>query len=158
MQSHPVGGSPRKRRSASAWQLVKRHSLTVYALLVVGYLMLPIAVVIIFALNPTPYIAFPPVGVTLRWFIKFFSSAEFMNALWLSLRVAVLVVVLSTVIGAMCALAIARGNLPGARLLTTLFLSPLMLPAILTGLALFQVFMLAGNCPAGAQDDTRLEA
>ena len=67
-----------------------------------------------------------------------------MNALWLSLRVAVIVVVLSTVIGAMCALAIARGNLPGARLLTTLFLSPLMLPAILTGLALFQVFMLAG--------------
>ena len=55
-----------------------------------------------------------------------------------------IVVVLSTVIGAMCALAIARGNLPGARLLTTLFLSPLMLPAILTGLALFQVFMLAG--------------
>ena len=67
-----------------------------------------------------------------------------MNALWLSLQVAVIVVVLSTVIGAMCALAIARGNLPGARLLTTLFLSPLMLPAILTGLALFQVFMLAG--------------
>jgi putative spermidine/putrescine transport system permease protein len=67
-----------------------------------------------------------------------------MNALWLSLRVAVIVVALSTVIGAMCALAIARGNLPGARLLTTLFLSPLMLPAILTGLSLFQVFMLAG--------------
>ena len=110
---------------------------------IVAFLLLPIAVVIIFALNPTPYIAFPPVGVTLRWFVKFFSSAEFMNALWLSLRVAVVVVVLSTVIGAMCALAIARGNLPGARLLTTLFLSPLMLPAILTGLSLFQLFMHA---------------
>ena len=111
---------------------------------IVAFLLLPIAVVIVFALNPTPYIAFPPVGVSLRWFVKFFTSAEFMNALWLSLRVAVIVVVLSTVIGAMCALAIARGNLPGARLLTTLFLSPLMLPAILTGLSLFQVFMLAG--------------
>jgi len=53
---------------------------------IVAFLLLPIAVVIIFALNPTPYIAFPPVGVTLRWFIKFFSSAEFMNALWLSLH------------------------------------------------------------------------
>jgi putative spermidine/putrescine transport system permease protein len=48
------------------------------------------------------------------------------------------------VVGALCALALARGNLPGARLLTALFLSPLMLPAILTGLALFQVFMLSG--------------
>jgi putative spermidine/putrescine transport system permease protein len=111
---------------------------------VVLFLLLPIAIVAVFALNPTPYIAFPPVGVSLRWFVKFFASADFMNALWLSLRVAAIVVVLATVIGAMAALAIARGNLPGARLLTALFLSPLMLPAILTGLALFQVFMLAG--------------
>jgi putative spermidine/putrescine transport system permease protein len=81
--------------------------------------------------------------VSLRWFAKFFSSSDFMNALWLSLGVAAVVVVLATVIGALAALAIARGNLPGARLLTAAFLSPLMLPAILTGLALFQVFMLA---------------
>jgi putative spermidine/putrescine transport system permease protein len=111
---------------------------------IVFFLLMPIAIVIVFALNPTPYIAFPPVGVTLRWFVKFFTSSDFMNALWLSLRVAAAVVVLSTTIGAMCALAIARGNLPGARLLTALFLSPLMLPTILTGLALFQVFMLSG--------------
>jgi putative spermidine/putrescine transport system permease protein len=111
---------------------------------VVIFLLLPIAIVAVFALNPTPYIAFPPVGVSLRWFVKFFTSADFMNGLWLSLRVAAVVVVLATVVGAGAALAIARGNLPGARLLTAVFLSPLMLPAILTGLALFQVFMLAG--------------
>ena len=52
---------------------------------IVAFLLLPIAIVIAFALNPTPYIAFPPVGVTLRWFVKFFSSPEFMNALSLSL-------------------------------------------------------------------------
>jgi len=111
---------------------------------IVAFLLAPIAVILVFALNPTPYISFPPVGVTLRWFDKFFSSAEFMNALWLSLRVAAAVVVLATIIGALAALAIARGNLPGAKLLTALFLSPLMLPAILTGLALFQLFILAG--------------
>jgi putative spermidine/putrescine transport system permease protein len=111
---------------------------------IVFFLLLPIAIIAVFALNPTPYIAFPPVGVSLRWFAKFFSSSDYMNSLWLSLRVAAVVVVLSTVLGALAALAIARGNLPGARLLTAVFLSPLMLPAILTGLALFQVFMLAG--------------
>src|SRR6202011_5306587 len=88
--------------------------------------------------------AFPPVGVSLRWFAKFFSSADFMNSLWLSLRVAAVVVVLATVIGALAALAIARGNLPAARVPTAVSLSPLLLPAILTGLALFQAFMLAG--------------
>lgn len=121
-----------------------RAAYTASNLAIVTFLLAPIAVVAVFALNPTPYIAFPPVGVTLRWFAKFFASAEFMNALWLSLGVAAMVVALSMAIGAFCALAIARGNLPGARLLTAMFLSPLMLPAILTGLALFQLFMLAG--------------
>ena len=117
---------------------------------VVAFLLLPIAVVGVFALNPTPYIAFPPVGVTLHWFAKFFSSAQFMHSLMLSLRVAAMVVVLATIIGGLCALAIARGNIRGARLLTALFLSPLMLPAILTGLSLFQVFMLAGIVKSNA--------
>ncbi len=121
-----------------------RAAYTAGNLAIVAFLLAPIAVVAVFALNPTPYIAFPPVGVTLRWFVKFFASAEFMNALWLSLGVASIVVLLSMVIGALSALAIARGKLPGARLLTAMFLSPLMLPAILTGLALFQLFMLAG--------------
>ena len=79
-----------------------------------AFLLAPIAIVLVFALNPTPYISFPPVGVSLRWFEKFFRSAEFMNALWLSLWVAGCVLVLSIVIGGACALALARGNLPGA--------------------------------------------
>ena len=108
------------------------------------FLLAPLAVIVIFAVNPTPYISFPPVGVTLRWFEKFFTSPEFMNSLWLSLEVAVAVLALSTTLGAMCALALARGNLPGARLLTAFFMSPLMLPAMLTGLSLFQLYLLAG--------------
>ena len=108
------------------------------------FLLAPLAVIVIFAVNPTPYISFPPVGVTLRWFEKFFTSPEFMNSLWLSLEVAAAVLALSMTIGAMCALALARGNLPGARLLTAFFMSPLMLPAMLTGLSLFQLYLLAG--------------
>lgn len=112
--------------------------------LILAFLLAPIAIIVVFALNPTPYISFPPVGVSLRWFEKFFASSEFMNSFWLSLRVALIVLALSTTIGAMCALALVRGNLPGSRLLTAFFMSPLMLPAILTGLALFQVYLLSG--------------
>jgi putative spermidine/putrescine transport system permease protein len=111
---------------------------------VLVFLLAPIAIVAVFAVNPTPYIAFPPVGVSLRWFQKFFASREFMGALRLSLGVAVAVLALSTVLGAMCALALVRGRLPGARVLTAFFMSPLMLPAILTGLALFQIYLLSG--------------
>jgi putative spermidine/putrescine transport system permease protein len=58
------------------------------------FLLGPLLVVAVFSLNPTPYIQFPPVGVTLHWYEKFFASYEFMNSLWLSLRVAAAVVVL----------------------------------------------------------------
>ena len=108
------------------------------------FLLVPIAIVVVFALNPVPYISFPPVGVTLRWFEKFFAGSDFMNALWLSLWTASCVLVLSILIGGACALALDRGNLPGRAVATSFFMSPLMLPAILTGLALFQSYLLIG--------------
>lgn len=106
------------------------------------FMLAPIAIVFVFALNPTPFIQFPPVGVSLRWFEKFFSTRDFMHALAFSLEVAVLTTIAATVLGASAALAIARGNLPGARFMVATMLSPLMLPAILTGLALFQAYVL----------------
>jgi putative spermidine/putrescine transport system permease protein len=106
------------------------------------FMLAPIAIVVVFALNPTPFIQFPPVGISLRWFEKFFSARDFMHALAFSLEVAVLTTVAATVLGASAALAIARGNLPGSRLVLATMLSPLMLPAILTGLALFQTYVL----------------
>ena len=108
------------------------------------FLLSPIAIVSVFAVNPTPYISFPPVGFTLAWFVKFFANPDFMNALWLSLKVASAVLVGSMLIGATAALALVRGELRGAPALTAFFMSPLMLPAILTGLALFQIYLLAG--------------
>jgi putative spermidine/putrescine transport system permease protein len=117
--------------------------LTVNAFILL-FLLAPLAVVAVFSLNPTPFIQFPPVGVTLRWYGKFFASPSFMNGLVLSLEIAAAVVVLASLIGGMAALALARGQFRGARFLTALFLAPLMLPAILTGLALFQVLMALG--------------
>jgi putative spermidine/putrescine transport system permease protein len=111
---------------------------------VVLFLLLPIAIIFVFAVNPTPFISFPPVGFTLAWFGKFFSSGQFMGALWRSCEVASCVLVISVPIGAGAALALARADVRGGRLLTAFFMSPLMLPAILLGLALFQLYLLIG--------------
>lgn len=108
------------------------------------FLLAPLAVVAVFSLNPTPFIQFPPVGITTRWFAKFWATPEFTSSLLLSLEVATATLALSMMMGGAAALALARGRLPGARFLTALFLAPLMLPAILTGLALFQVLLAFG--------------
>jgi len=111
-------------------------------ILLIGFLLLPIGIVLLFAFNSADFIVFPPEGFSLRWFGKFFTSEDFMNAFFLSLRLAALTVIISTIAGTMAAIAIVRGKVPGARFLAALFLSPLMLPAILTGLALFQFYVI----------------
>jgi putative spermidine/putrescine transport system permease protein len=132
-------------RPAHARRPPRRYGRALYLavnIAILVFMLAPIAIVVVFALNPTPFIQFPPVGISLRWFEKFFSARDFMHALAFSLEVAVLTTIAATVLGASAALAIARGNLPGARLVLATMLSPLMLPAILTGLALFQTYVL----------------
>lgn len=109
--------------------------------LILVFMLAPIAIIFVFAVNPVPYIDFPPSGFTWDWFRQFFTSDIFMGSLWLSIRVAVVTTLLAVFFGATASLAISRGNLPGARVITSFVLSPLMLPAILTGLALFQAYM-----------------
>jgi putative spermidine/putrescine transport system permease protein len=112
--------------------------------LILAFLLLPVAIVILFALNPEPFIAFPPSGLSLRWYDKFIHSRDFMGAFLLSLELGVGTVVLAGTIGTMAALAIARGPLPAKGALVAIFLSPLVLPALLTGFAMFQLVMVLG--------------
>jgi putative spermidine/putrescine transport system permease protein len=106
------------------------------------FMLAPMAIVFVFAVNPTSYIQFPPVGFSLRWFEKFFATREFVDALKFSLQLAFLTTVLATLIGACAAIGLNRGRMPGSRALASFFLSPLMMPSILTGLGIFQMFLL----------------
>ena len=108
----------------------------------IGFLLLPIVIVILFAFNSAEFIVFPPEGFSLRWFYKFFNDPDFMGSFFRSLKLAFLTVIVSTGVGTMAAISIVRGKISGARFLSALFLSPLMLPAILTGLALFQFYVI----------------
>ena len=121
------------------------------------FLLAPVLLVLAFAINPDPFLAFPPSGFSLRWFAKFLGSRDFMAAFGLSFALGAATVVIAGTVGTAAALALARGGLPGARFLTAVFLSPIMLPSILTGFALFQLSMvldlgrniptlLAGHC------------
>ena len=111
-------------------------------LLLIGFLLLPIGIVLLFAFNSSALLVFPPAGLSGRWFHTFFTHPEFMASFWLSLRLATTTVVISTIVGTMASMAIVRGKIPGSNFLDALFLSPLMLPAILTGLALFQFYVI----------------
>ncbi|NBB82230.1 MAG: ABC transporter permease subunit [Alphaproteobacteria bacterium] len=127
------------RRLARRWDTWAFHALN---LLIVAFLLLPLVFIVLFAFNEAPYIQFPPRAFSLRWLENFLTSPDFMGALWISVKLALITVLVATVIGTMAAIALVRGNLPGAGLLNAFFLSPLMVPSILTGLAIFQMFYI----------------
>ena len=66
--------------------------------------MLPIVVVVIASLNSGAYLKFPPEGLSLRWYGEFFRNEPFLHAMYVSLQVATISAVCSTVIGTLAAL------------------------------------------------------
>ncbi len=97
-----------------AWRFVKRHALTVYALLVVAYLMLPIAVVILFSFNaPKGRFNYVWQGFTLDNWGKWDSVLGIRDAVVTSLEVGLLATLVATALGTLMAMAIVRHHFVG---------------------------------------------
>jgi putative spermidine/putrescine transport system permease protein len=89
-----------------------------------------------------------PTGLTTVWYSTAWHDLGLLNVLLVTLEVALAVVVLSVVIGVPCAYALARRDFPGKRLLTVLFLLPILMPPLTYGIPLATVlykFDLAGS-------------
>ena len=108
--------------------------------LVYAFLLLPMVVVVLAAFNAGNYFTFPPQGFSLRWFANFFHRREFMQAL--STELAFWTALASTVIGTAASVVLVRGRFRGRDLLNAFVTSPLLLPQILTGVALLQFYTL----------------
>ena len=111
---------------------------------VYAFMLVPLVVVVGAAFNAGDYLTFPPRGFSLKWFANFFARREFMRALWLSVDLGLWTAAISTVAGTMASLALVRGRFRGRDLLNAFVTSPLLLPQILTGVALLQYLSLLG--------------
>jgi putative spermidine/putrescine transport system permease protein len=108
------------------------------------FLLLPMAIVILAAFNAGNFLTFPPQGFSLKWFANFFARREFMQALSLSVEIGMWTAAISTVIGTLASIVLVRARFRGRDLLNAFVTSPLLLPQILTGVALLQYFTLIG--------------
>ena len=114
--------------------------LSSFAALVYVLILAPIVVVVMLAFSADNFILFPPSGYSLRWFNQLASNGPLLTALWLSVRIAAVVTLLSLAVGVPAALALAKGRFVGKDALTGFFLAPLLLPTLITGLALLLFF------------------
>ncbi|MFJ9557948.1 ABC transporter permease [Nocardiopsis sp. NPDC101807] len=114
------------------------------ALAVAGYvvMLVPILFVVVTAFTAGSTLRFPPEGFSTRWFEEALGYEPFLAALVSSLQLAALATALALLIGVPVAVAIHRGRIPGKGLVEGLFLSPLIVPELVVGLALYQQLMI----------------
>lgn len=112
--------------------------------LILFFLAFPIVVVTVVSFSQATYLTFPPPAFGLRWYEAYFSNPDWLKPTWVSLWVAAAVVLLSTVLGTLAALGIAR--LPRAlRVLTVgLVLSPLIVPGIVVAIGIYYAYSRYG--------------
>ena len=132
----------RPRAAARAWAFVKRHALTVYALLVCAYLMLPIAVVILFSFNdPSGRFNYVWEGFTFDNWIEWDSVLGLRDAVVRSLEIGLLATLVATVLGTLMAMGIVRYHFLGRGASNVLVFLPMSTPEIVLGASLLTLFL-----------------
>jgi len=104
------------------------------------FLLAPLLVIAAASFSPTPVFDLPIGGASLRWYGAVGALDGFWPALALSLEIAVLSTAISLSIGTLAGIAITRGLMPGAGILSAALASPLMMPGLVLGIALLQFF------------------
>ncbi|WP_313610371.1 ABC transporter permease [Rhizobium sp.] len=107
-----------------------------YVAAIILFVIGPLVVVAGVSFTAGDYITFPPQGTSLRWYEAIVTSPVYLDAAWTSLKLAVLVTISATVIGAAMAIVIHRQRLPGTTFIAGIFLAPLVLPTIVFALGL----------------------
>lgn len=115
-----------------------------HAIIVFGFLYLPIVTLIVYSFNGAGVGGFPPRNLTLDWYRMLFADDAIWESVLNSLVVAFAAMAISLVLGIPAALALDRANFPGKTLFRRLVLLPLILPGIITGLSLSMLFHDAG--------------
>jgi spermidine/putrescine transport system permease protein len=126
----------------NVWRLVKHHSLTVYALLVCAYLMLPIAVVILFSFNaPEGRFNYVWNEFTLDNWVDWNAVLGIQDAVQTSIVIGLIATFVATVLGTLMALAIVRHAFKGRGASNLLVFLPMSTPEIVLGASLLTLFL-----------------
>ena len=112
--------------------------------LVIAFMLAPLVIVCVVAFTPENTLSIPTTRLSLRWFEAVFAHADFVQSFKNSLWLAFLSATLATAIAVPAGLAISRHQFPGRDFLNGLFLSPLIIPHLVLGVALLRTFSLIG--------------
>ncbi|MEO9338510.1 ABC transporter permease [Mesorhizobium sp. SB112] len=112
--------------------------------LVAAFLILPIIFIAALSFGSSQWLIFPPPGWTFKWYRDLFADPRWLEAAWTSFRIAIMVTVLSVVIGLIASFGLVRGRFRGREALRALFMTPMILPVVVLAVALYAFFLKIG--------------
>jgi spermidine/putrescine transport system permease protein len=117
---------------------------TLLILCVLAFLYVPIVILVMFSFNDSSSLTLPFSGFTWGWYEKLFANEDLLRAIWNSFYVATFATILTLAVGVPAAFALDRLNFIGKRMFRRLILLPLVLPGIITGISMLNLFKLMG--------------
>jgi putative spermidine/putrescine transport system permease protein len=121
-----------------------RIGLWVWAALVTAFLWIPLAIMAVYAFNSSNIQSWPIPGFTTKWISAAWHDDQVRSALGLSLKAALAATAIALVLGSLAAFGLARTRFFGRDAISFLFVLPIALPGIVTGLALNSFYVLWG--------------
>lgn len=118
-------------------RFVGRLALKAAAGLSLAYILLPIVFVVWLAFFAQEIPSFPPEGYSLKWFRAIPGDDRFVSGFLLSLQIAVVATSIGLALGIPAAVALTRARFAGRELLNNLLLTPLIVPGIVLGIAIY---------------------
>ncbi len=123
-------------------RFVRRHLLTVYAILAFAYLLVPIGVVILFSFNnPAGRFNYTWQGFTLDHWRNWNGVPGLSDAMVLSIEIALVASIIATALGTLIALALVRYGFRGRGATNLLIFLPMATPEIVLGASLLTLFI-----------------
>ena len=110
------------------------------------FLIGPFFIIVAAGLSAGDFLAFPPEGLSLKWYIKVFEVESFRESFALSMFLAVFGTITALILGVPAAYALSRYNIPYGETIKTAVAAPIIVPGIIVGLALLRYLVVPLNC------------
>jgi putrescine transport system permease protein len=109
-----------------------------------AFLYVPMLILIIFSFNESKLVTVWA-GFSTRWYGELMHNESFLNAAWVTIKVAVLSSTFATILGTMAAYVLVRGGrFAGRTVFSGMIYAPLVMPEVITGLSLLLLFIGIG--------------
>jgi len=111
---------------------------------VLGFMVLPVLVIVPLSFSDSTFLAYPIEQWSLRWYREMIHAPEWIRAARNSFIVAPAATLIATALGTLAATGLARATYPGKELITSLVMTPMVVPIVVVAVATYLSFARFG--------------